>query len=229
MAAGRWTSSAHAFFDDSTFRSLAMSTTTNDLSRFDRAIARFDAANAEDPHRESWQGKEHPKELLYAQRMSAMLDRFMPDASEALRLAVRCQHIQRWQIPRAEYPMTPVGYKQWRQQLQKMHAEIAGRILRDVGYDDDTIGRVQSLLRKEKLKVNPETQALEDVVDLVFLESYLADFVTTHSHYDEAKLIDILRKTWQKMSARGREAALTMITLPPELVPVILKAVGPAT
>jgi hypothetical protein len=159
--------------------------------------------------------------------MSAMLERFMPDASEALRLAVRCQHVQRWKIPRAEYPMTPVGYKQWRQQLQKMHAEIAGGILREVGYDDETIARVQSLLRKEKLKVNPETQALEDVVDLVFLESYLADFVKSHSHYDEAKMIDILRKTWQKMSVRGREAALTKITLPQDLVPVILKAVGP--
>lgn len=206
---------------------MSTSTATSDPSRFDRAIARFDAANAEDPHKESWQGTEHPKELLYGQRMSAMLERFMPDASEALRLAVRCQHIQRWKIPRAEYPMTSIGYKQWRQQLQKMHAEIAGTVLREVGYDEETIGRVQSLLRKEKLKVNPETQALEDVVDLVFLESYLADFVKSHSQYDEAKLIDILRKTWQKMSARGREAALTTITLPQELVPVILKAVGP--
>ena len=199
--------------------------TINTTERFNQAIAGFDAANAEDPNKETFEGAEHPKELLYAQRMSAMLQRFAPDASEAVQLAVRSQHIRRWESPRSDYPNTPLGYKQWRTDLQKFHAETAGKILRDLGYDDETIGRVQSLLRKEALKVNPETQMLEDVVDLVFLESYLEDFAKKYSHYDEEKMIDIIRKTWRKMSDRGHEFALTL-ALPPALVPLIMKAVG---
>ena len=198
----------------------------SDMERFNRAIARFDEANAQDPNTESAGGKAYPKELLYAQRMSAMLERFAPDASETLRLAVHGQHIQRWKIPRSEYAMNPGGYKQWRQQLMKFHAQLAGEILREVGYDEETIGRVGSLLQKKGLKVNPETQILEDVINLVFLENYLADFVARHGEYDEAKFIDILRKTWTKMSAQGHEAALSLIELPADLVPVIQKAVG---
>lgn len=200
--------------------------TITDTRRFERAIAAFDAANAQDPNREFATGKEHPKELLYAERMSAMLDRFAPDASEALRLAVRCQHIQRWKIPRSEYPKTPQGYKQWRTRLMEFHAETAGAILCDCGYDEALTGQVQALLKKRGLKVNPETQILEDVVDLVFLESYLADFVASHAEYDEAKWTDILRKTSVKMSARGRAAALSLITLPGHLSPLVHRVMG---
>ena len=199
-----------------------------DTERFNRAIARFDAANAQDPNREPANGKEYPKELLYAERMSAMLDRFAPNAPETLRLAVRSQHIQRWTIPRSEYPKTPQGYKQWRTRLMEFHAETAGAILRDCGYDDDMTGRVQALLKKKGLKINPETQILEDVIDLVFLESYLVDFVAGHDEYDEAKWIDILRKTSEKMSARGRAAVLTLITLPKHLSPLVHEAMGAA-
>lgn len=194
--------------------------------RCNRAIAGFDAANAQDPNRELADGREHPKELLYAERMSAMLGRFAPGASEALRLAVRCQHIQRWKIPRSEYPKTPQGYKQWRTRLMAFHAETAGAILRECGYDEDMTGRVQALLKKKGLKSNPETQTLEDVIDLVFLESYLTDFVASHGEYDEAKWIDILRKTALKMSARGRAAALTLITLPAHLSPLVRTVMG---
>jgi hypothetical protein len=199
---------------------------STDKERFNRAIAGFDAANVQDPNRESAKGREYPKELLYAERMSAMLDRFAPAASEALRLAVRCQHIQRWKIPRSEYPKTPKGYKQWRTRLMTFHAETAGAVLRECGYDDDMTGRVQALLKKKGLKINPETQILEDVVDLVFLENYLADFVASHGEYDEAKWIDILRKTSVKMSARGRAAALTLITLPEHLSPLVHQVLG---
>lgn len=194
--------------------------------RFEAAIARFDAANAEDPNQEVADGKAQPKELLYASRMSEMLARFAPEASEAVRLAVRCQHIRRWTIPRGEYPRDAHGYKQWRARLLKFHAETAGAILREAGYGEDMVARVQSLVRKEALKLNPETQLLEDVVDLVFLEHYLAGFVAQHPEYSEAKWIDILQKTWRKMSPRGHEAALKLIRLPQELMPVILKAVG---
>ena len=199
-----------------------------DRERFNRAIACFDAAHAEDPNRETVDGNEYPKELLYASRMSAMLDRFVVDASEALQLATRCQHIQRWKIARASYPMTRAGYYQWRTRLKDFHAEIADAILREVGYDDDTIVRVRSLLKKEHLKLDADAQALEDVIVLVFLESYLVDFVHEHSDYDEEKFIDILRKTLKKMSAQGREAALTIIELPPSLLPTIQKAIAPA-
>jgi hypothetical protein len=124
--------------------------------------------------------------------------------------------------------MTRTGYQQWRMRLRAFHAELAGAILREAGYDDATIARVGSLIRKEALKSDAEAQALEDVVDLVFLESYLAEFVAGHSGYDEAKFVDILRKTGRKMSARGREAALTLISPPPALLPVIRRAMEEA-
>jgi hypothetical protein len=183
-----------------------------DTGRFERAIARFDAANAEDPNRDAADGRDRPRELVYAERMTAMLVRFAPEASEVVRLAARCQHIQRWKIPRADYPPTRVGYHQWRLRLRDFHAELSATILREAGYEDATIGRVRSLIRKEALKTDPEAQMLEDVVDLTF---------------DEAKFVDILQKTGKKMSARGRDAVLAMISPPAALLPVIRKAMTP--
>lgn len=195
--------------------------------RFKLALAKFDAANADDPNQEMFEGKSYPKELLYAQRMTAMLERFAPDASEAVQLAVRCQHICRWKIPRNTYPMDGEGYKRWRINLYKFHGDTAGAIMREVGYDDEIIGKVQALLRKERLKVNPDTQLLEDVVDLVFLEHYLADFVSKYSHYEEDKLLGILRKTWQKMSEKGHAAALKL-NYTPEMLAIVQKALANA-
>ena len=200
-----------------------------DAARFDRAIARFDAANAEDPNQEAVGGRKRPKELVYAERLTAMLARFAPDASEIVRLAARSQHIQRWKVARTEYPMDRIGYLQWRKRLYKFHAQLAGEILRDVGYDEATVGRVGTLLKKEALKSDPEVQTLEDVVDLVFLESYLADFVARHGQYDLAKFTDILAKTAKKMSPRGREAAVSLIQAPPELAPLIRSVMSAAT
>ena len=195
-----------------------------DLERFNAAIARFDAANADDPTTEVFQGAVYPKELLYAQRMTAWLDNIAPDVSEALRLAVRCQHIQRWTIPRHTYAMDRTGYLRWRTTLARFHADTAAAILRDVGYDDATIRRVQRLLRKESLKRDPEVQCLEDVICLVFLENYLAEFATQH---DEAKIIDILQKTWKKMSSRGHEIALTL-PMAPEARRLVAQALATA-
>jgi hypothetical protein len=178
-----------------------------DVERFNRAIHCFDEANAEDPQLEVVDGASYPKELLYARRMTTWLDRFAPDASEALRLAARCQHIRRWMIPRSRYPMDRRGYLQWRTALATFHGETAAEILRQVGYDEALIGRVRSLLRKEGLKRDPEVQCLEDVICLVFLESYCADFA---KHHDTAKMLPIIRKTWEKMSPRGREVARTL-------------------
>jgi hypothetical protein len=193
---------------------------------YQAAIAAFDQANSQDPNKEMADGREYPKELLYAQRMSEMQERYIPDASEAVKLAVRAQHIQRWKIPRNNYPMDKQGYLQWRTGLYKFHADTAGQIMREAGYDDAMIERVKKIVGKKGLKVNPETQLMEDVVDLVFIEHYLTGFVAQHPEYDEAKWIPIIRKTWQKMSAQAHEFALSgKIKLPEALVPLILKAV----
>jgi hypothetical protein len=194
-----------------------------DQKRFEATLAAFDVANAEDPNLDEGQ----PKELLYAQRMSAMLARFAPNASEVARLAVRAQHIQRWQTPRASYPMDRQGYLQWRTGLYKFHAETAGRIMADNGYDAETIDQVKAAVGKKALKVNPDTQLLEDVTDLVFLEHYLAGFAARHPDYDEAKWIEIIRKTWQKMSQQARDFVLAgKVSLPETLTPLVLKAVA---
>lgn len=175
--------------------------------RFDAAIAAFDRANAEDPNQETIEGQTHSAALVYARRMSAWLDRIEPSASSELRLAARCQHIRRWMIPRDSYPLTRAGYHKWRTDLGRFHAEQAGEILKDIGYDSATIERVQSLVRKERLKADVETQTLEDVICLVFLDSYFADFAAKH---DDEKVIGILRKTWKKMSDRGHAEALKL-------------------
>ncbi len=193
---------------------------------YQAAIAAFDHANSQDPNKEMADGKEYPKELLYAQRMSDMQERYVPDASEAVKLAVRAQHIQRWKIPRNSYPMDKQGYLQWRTALYRFHADTAGQIMREAGYDDAMTDRVGKIVSKRGLKVNPETQLMEDVVDLVFIEHYMTGFVAQHPEYDEAKWIPIIRKTWQKMSSQAHEFALAgKIRLPEALVPLILKAV----
>ena len=163
-----------------------------------------------------------PGELLYSRRMSAWLDRLEPTASEPLKLAIRAQHLRRWEIPRETFPKTRAGYLQWRTKLGAYHAEKAGEILRECGYDEVTISRVQSLLRKEGIKSDPETQLLEDVICVVFLENYFADFAPQH---DEEKVVNILRKTWRKMSERGRQAALGL-TLPDPVRELVARAIS---
>ncbi|MGB3779972.1 MAG: DUF4202 domain-containing protein [Tunicatimonas sp.] len=178
---------------------------TNPL-RFERTLAAFDAANQEDPRSEvDEDGQEAPKELLYAQRMSAVLDEFAPDASEALRLAARCQHIRRWTVPRDSYPMDRKGYLRWRTLLKKFHGEQAAMIMKAEGYDAETIDQVVDLLNKKNLKRDPEMQTLEDVICLVFLQFYFGDFLAQHS---EEKVGAILAKTWKKMSDAGHTAAM---------------------
>jgi hypothetical protein len=194
----------------------------SDPERFHAALARFDEAHAGDPNRETFDGREIPRELLYAQRMSTWLERLTADdpPSEALRLAARCQHLCRWKIDRRDYPMNRQGYLAWRRACQQMHAELATEILRQVGYDEETIARVGDLLQKKRLKLDPESQLLEDVVCLVFLESYLAPF---SAQQDEERLVNILRRTWKKMSPRGQRAALEL-DLPAESRGLIQRA-----
>ena len=188
------------------------------MSRFDAALAAIDAANARDPS---------GRELEYSKHMSEMLERLSPGAPESVRLAARAQHVERWRTPRESYPAGRQGYLQWRNHLYGVHAETAGRLVAQAGYDAATIERVKSAVAKRHLKTNADAQLIEDVSALVFVEHYLADFARRHADYDEAKLAGILGKTWRKMSPRAREFALAGgAHLPPDLVPLIKKAAG---
>jgi hypothetical protein len=191
--------------------------------RFTRALALFDAANAQDPNQDEGQ----PKELLYAQRMTEMIGRYAPDASEVAQLAVRAQHIQRWRVPRSDYPMTKEGYYAWRTGLYTFHAETAGELMQQAGYDVAVIDQVKTAVSKRGIKTNPDTQMMEDVTDLVFIEHYMLGFAGQHADYTEEKWLDIVRKTWKKMSERAHNFATSGgIKLPEPLVPLILKAIG---
>ena len=195
--------------------------------QYDHAIALIDAANAEDPNTETVDGKVWPKELLYSHRMSDILQRYAPDADEAQRLAIRAQHIQRWKTPRSAYPMDRQGYHQWRTGLYKFHAETAATLLTRAGYGNEVIERVKQAVGKRALKVNLDTQLLEDVAGLTFIEHYMLDFAAKHPEYDEAKWLDIIRKTWKKMSNRAQKFAQSGgIKLPEPLIPLIQKAVS---
>ena len=196
-------------------------------SQYEKAIELFDAANSEDPNMESDGEKEWPKELLYSYRMGEMIDRYAPDADDAMKLAVRAQHIQRWKSPRDAYPMDRKGYLKWRSDLYKFHAQTAGELLAQAGYDEEFIERVKTAVAKRGLKTNPDTQLLEDVTDLVFIEHYMLAFANKHPEYSEEKWIDIIQKTWNKMSSEAQQFALDgKITLPEPLVPLIQKAVA---
>ncbi|WP_298882954.1 DUF4202 domain-containing protein [uncultured Polaribacter sp.] len=174
-------------------------------TRFETAIALIDKKNAEDINTFQVADIEYPKELLYSQRMTRKLLQFDPNASKALQISARAQHICRWKIARKEYPMDRVGYLKWRETLKKMHAELTGEILQQVGFDDQFVDRVQKIILKKLLKKNEEAQALEDTTCLVFLDYYFEDFAAKHT---DEKVIDILKKTWVKMSDKGHAAAL---------------------
>lgn len=175
-----------------------------DNDRFEKAITTFDAYNLNDPHQEMVDGKLVSKEVLYAQRMSQRLHDFYPAAPEYLRLAAHCQHIGRWEIPRESYAMDKKGYLQWRNVLKTHHAKLAEQILVSCRYDQSTIDKVKFLLVKKELYSNPDTQVLEDVICLVFIEYYLEDFAEKH---EPQKVVDILQKTLKKMSPRAIEEA----------------------
>ena len=145
--------------------------------------------------------------MLYGERMTAMLNEFDPKAPEEVQLAVRCQHICRWEIPRDSYEMNRIGYLLWRTELKKFHAEKAGEILKSVGYSDSVVEKVSFLLQKKQLKRNEDTQTVEDVICLVFLQYYFDAFIEKHA---EEKIIDIIQKTWKKMSVKGHDKALQL-------------------
>ena len=192
--------------------------------QFNAVIAAIDAVNAEDPRKITVDGKEYPYETVYAERMTEMLERMYPDASELLRIAARAQHIRRWQIPRDTYPRNREGYQKWRLEMRQLHADLVGGIMRENGYSDEDIALVGSYLRKERLKREADSQALENVVDVVFLAYYWDEFIAKFPHYDDDKLIDIVGKTLRKMSSHGHQAALAL-DMPPKTAKIVMAAV----
>jgi hypothetical protein len=196
-------------------------------STYEKALALIDAANREDPNQVSADGRDWPKELLYSERMSDMLQRYAPEADDAMKLAIRAQHIERWKSPRNAYPMDRIGYLKWRKDLYKIQANTAAKLLAQAGYEDDVIERVRSSVAKKNIKGNPDTQLLEDVTDLVFIEHYMLEFVDKHPDYSDEKWVDIIQKTWNKMSASAHEFALSgQVRLPESLLPLIQQAVA---
>jgi len=194
-------------------------------ARFAEAIHRFDAANAQDPNQEIADGLAHPKELLYAQRLTTWVRRLCPDPPEELLLAARCQHICRWESPRSSYPMTRPGYLLWRANLKKFHAEKSGEILRATGYPEELIQKVQDLILKKNFPADPLSRIIEDALCLVFLEFQFADLA---AKTDDAKTINALQKSWQKMSEAGRAEALKL-TYGPREQTLLAAALKPAT
>ena len=179
----------------------------SDQARFEAALGRFDGENARDPNTEVADGVSQPRELLYSRRLTGWVLRLKPDAAEPLRLAARCQHLCRWEVPRSSYPMTKAGYLNWRGELKKFHAHKSAEILRALGYPEALVARVQSLNLKRDFPNDPDSRVLEDALCLVFLEFQFAELA---AKTDDEKLINALRKTWQKMTEPARQEALQL-------------------
>lgn len=191
-------------------------------TRYEKAIQLIDNANSQDPNQELSEGQAHPKELLYSERMTEHMNLFEPEASEVLKIAARGQHIERWTSTRSDYPEGRAGYKKWRSQLNLYHANRVAELMAEAGYNTEECERGKYLVQKRGLKRDPESQCLEDVICLVFIEHYMEAFANK-SGYSEEKLIDIVQKTWAKMSDKGHEAALKLPLNEP-LIAIIKKA-----
>ncbi|ART80999.1 DUF4202 domain-containing protein [Oceanisphaera avium] len=196
--------------------------TQDTTSRLAQVLALIDEENKQDPNQELAHGQSWPKEYLYGLRMTEQQRAFVPNADELLQIACRAQHIKRWSIARASYPMNRAGYHQWRSDLGAFHGELTAQLMAKVGYSLAEQSTVKNLLLKKQLKQDPQAQALEDVICLVFLRYYLADFAQRHS---EEKIVSIIKKTWRKMSASGQAAALEL-PLSDEVTALVAKALA---
>lgn len=174
---------------------------------FEQAIEAFDKENALDPNRVVVNGTEKARELAYSEWLTSWILKLNPNASLELRLAARCQHLKRWQIPRSEYPEGLKGYTKWKKDLAEFHATEASKILKDLGFDSITIERVRDINLKKNLKTDSEVQAMEDALCLVTLEYQIEEFSAKHT---DEKIIDIIRKTWNKMSEDAKKEALKL-------------------
>jgi hypothetical protein len=195
------------------------------MDRLERAQLVFDQLNGRDPVTELVDGVPRPRLLVQADRLSRWIERLDPGASEALRLAARCQHVERWTIARDDFPKGRVGYLQWRTKLGRFHADRAEGVLRGAGYDESVIQAVRRIVTKQNLHSNPDSQTMEDALCLVFLEFELDAFLAKHPEQDKA--VEILQKTWKKMSPRGQKAALAL-SLSPRASALVHAALGGA-
>jgi len=195
-----------------------------DRERLARAVAAIDAANQDDPNTLVVRGETRPKELAHAELVSEWVERLRPDASEALRLAARAHHVQRWTIPRSDYPTGRSGYLRWRKALQGHHVAVLRGILEAEGYPQEVIDRAAALLRKQGLGRDPEVQALEDALCLVFVETQFADLA---ARLPEEKLLDVTRKTLAKMSPGAVDRA-SAIPLPDDARALLGRAAAPS-
>lgn len=178
--------------------------------RYKAVIAAIDAANSDDPRTIEVGGVKRPYEVVYSERMVRRLEAMYVDASEALRIAAHGQHVRRFDIARSRFPVGRDGYNEWRRTCREHHAELLREIMIRNGYSEEEVKHVAKLVKKEQLKKDKESQALENVVDVVFLEHYFDEFYGKYSHYDDAKIIDIIGKTLRKMSPKGHQAALAL-------------------
>lgn len=180
-------------------------------ARLRQALDRIDEINSADPHQIQIRGEARPKELTHAAMVSAWIDRLRPGADDALRVAARGHHVRRWAIPRSDFPQGRRGYLRWRQALHDLHASTVGEVMTKAGYKAADVRRAQDLVRKKDLRRDPDAQALEDALCLVFLETQLGTFRTRQP---DDRTAEVLRKTWQKMSGEARALAVDL-ELPP--------------
>lgn len=192
------------------------------MTQLDNVLLAIDNINSADTNTTLVDGISHPKELLYGQYMSACLDKYWPNASEHLQIAVRAQHVKRWHLKRTDFAIGKKGYLTWRKELGIFHATTAKSLMLEQGYSEQASDITAAIIRKENLKSNSESQTLEDVACLVFLQFYFDEFAAKHN---EEKIIRIVQLTWRKMSAQGQEIALTL-TLPPHLATLVGKALA---
>jgi len=191
------------------------------------AMAEIDHANRADPNREEVDGVTLPREYAYSQHMTRWLFALEPAPSERMQIACRAQHIERWTLPRSDYPEGRKAYYQWRQACGRMHGRRASEIMASCGYPQEECDRVEVILTKRELRHDNDTQLLEDVACMVFLERYFADFYEEKAEYDREKWLRIVRRTWGKMSPRGHEAALELAgNLPPHLLALLQEALA---
>ncbi len=189
-----------------------------------RARRLIDEAHAADPGRAA-DGR--PAELVYAEQMDNWVSKLVPDASALLRLAARAQHLERWSVPRTTYPMDKAGYHAWRRSLYTKQAERARELLLAAGVSEPEAAELATWVSKTGLKTNAGTQALEDAACLVFLENEISAFAHQHADYPREKFIDILRKTWRKMTPRAQQFALAL-DLPPAIAALVRDALSGA-
>ncbi|WP_235838528.1 DUF4202 domain-containing protein [Cognaticolwellia aestuarii] len=192
------------------------------MTQLQNVLNAIDTINEADLNTTLVDGVNQPKELVYGRYMTACLEKYWPQADEHLQIAVRAQHVKRWQLKRVDFPAGKQGYLTWRKELGIFHAATAKAIMLEHGYSEDSAETTAAIIRKEKLKSNDNSQTLEDVACLVFLQYYFDEFAAKHK---EDKIIRIVQLTWRKMSTQGQEIALTL-TLPPHLARLVAKALA---